>query len=246
MKKKMFFLLLVIVLVTSEVIMIWFSGLEPPAYQVENDNDTSSSGLHNKASSIPNIIEITNEEATLQLPLNDVPEYKRYLMNEQDFQTEIDRTYVEVLEVPSSETYSMLKYGCGTKACFTLLVKTDDIGTHSLPLPEGILQDYKLSSDYQQVLIRYAYDEGGLVKRHILVAVDLKKLKIIPYASTDLEEAFMLKPTWPIISYEWIDNNHFTIETAALETSEYNVLKDWFDSNDRETRKVTIRLNSLD
>ncbi len=96
------------------------------------------------------------------------------------------------------------------------------------------------------MLIRYAYDEGGLVKRQILVAVDLKKLEIIPYASTDLEEAFMLKPTWPIISYEWIDNNHFTIETAALETSEYNVLKDWFDSNDRETRKVTIRLNSLD
>ncbi|OAX50841.1 hypothetical protein [Paenibacillus sp. AD87] len=246
MKKKMFFLLLVIVLVTSAVIMIWFSGLEPSAYQVENDNDTNSSGLYNKASSLPNIIEIMNEEATLQLPLNDVPEYKRYLMNEQDFQTEIDRTQLEVLEVPSSETYSMLKYGCGTKACSTLLVKIDGRETHSLPMPEGILQDYKLSSDYQQVLIRYAYDEGGLVKRQILVAVDLKKLEIIPYASTDLEEAFMLKPTWPIISYEWIDNNHFTIETAALETSEYNVLKDWFDSNDRETRKVTIRLNSLD
>ncbi len=96
------------------------------------------------------------------------------------------------------------------------------------------------------MLIRYAYDEGGLVKRQILVAVDLKKLEIIPYASTEFEQTFMLKPTWPIISYEWIDNNHFTIETAALKTSEYNVLKDWFDSNDHETRKVIIQLNSLD
>ncbi|WP_315794641.1 hypothetical protein [Paenibacillus sp. BIC5C1] len=148
MKKKMFFLLLVIVLVTSAVIMIWFSGLEPPAYQVENDNDTNFSGLYNKASSLPNIIEIINEEAALQLPLNDVPEYKRYLMNEPDFQTEIDRTQLEVLEVPSSETYTMLKYSCGNKACYTLFVKTDDVGTHSLPMPEGILQDYKLSSDY--------------------------------------------------------------------------------------------------
>jgi|GEM_PF-3107256 len=246
MKRKLLLLLLFVVLVTSALITLWFDRLEPPAYQVENDNDTNSSGLYNKASSLPNIIEIMNEEASLQLPLNDVPEYRRYLMNEPDFQTEIDRTQLEVLEVPSSETYSMLKYGCGNKACYTLLVKTDDRGTHSLPMPEGILQDYKLSSDYQQVLIRYAYDEGGLVKRQILVAVDLKKLEIIPYASTDLEEAFMLKPTWPIISYDWLDNNHFTIETVALETSEYNVLKDWFDSNGRETRKVTIRLNSLD
>lgn len=246
MKKKTFFLLLFLVLVTSAVIIIWFDRLESSEYQTKIGNDFNSTGMHNQASSLPNIIEITNEEASLQLPLNDVPEYRRYLMNEPDFQTEIDRTQLEVLEVPSSETYSMLKYGCGNKACYTLLVKTDDRGTHSLPMPEGILQDYKLSSDYQQVLIRYAYDEGGLVKRQILVAVDLKKLEIIPYTSTDLEEAFMLKPTWPIISYEWIDNNHFTIETAALETSEYNVLKDWFDSNDRETRKVTIRLNSLD
>ncbi|MFE6074962.1 hypothetical protein ACFVQB_10850 [Paenibacillus sp. NPDC057886] len=246
MKKKMFFLLLFVVLVTSAVIIIWFDRLETPAYQVKNDNDNNSTGMHNQASSLPNIIEIMNEEATLQLSLNDVPEYKRYLMNEWDFQTEIDRTQLEVLKVPSSETYSMLKYGCGIKACSTLFLKTDDRGTHSLPMPEGILQDYKLSSDYQQVLIRYAYDEGGLVKRQILVAVDLKKLEIIPYTSTDFEEAFMLKPTWPIISYDWIDNNRFTIETAALETSEYNVLKDWFDSNDRETRKVTIRLNSLD
>lgn len=246
MKKKMFFLLLVIVLVTSAVIIIWFDRLESSEYQTKIGNDFNSTGMHNQASSLPNIIEIMNEEAALQLPLNDVPEYKRYLMNEVDFQTEIDRTQLEVLEVPSSETYSMLKYGCGIKVCSTLLVKIDGRETHSLPMPEGILQDYKLSSDYQQVLIRYAYDEGGLVKRHILVAVDLKKLEIIPYASTEFEETFMLKPTWPIISYEWIDNNHFTIETAALETSEYNVLKDWFDFNDRETRKVTIRLNSLD
>ncbi|OPG95539.1 hypothetical protein B2I21_26080 [Chryseobacterium mucoviscidosis] len=246
MKNKLLLLLLFFVLVTSAVIIIWFDRLEPSAYQTKMGNDVNSRGLPNQASSLPNIIEIMNEEAVLQLSLNDVPEYKHYLMNEQDFQTEIDHTHLEVLKVPSSETYSMLKYGCGTKACSTLLVKIDARGTHSLPMPEGILQDYKLSSDYQQVLIRYAYDEGGLVKRHILVSVDLKKLEIIPYASTDFEEAFMLKPTWPIISYDGIDNNHFTIETAALETSEYNVLKDWFDSNDRETRKVTIRLSSLD
>lgn len=82
MKNKLLLLLLFFVLVTSAVIIIWFDRLEPSAYQTKMGNDVNSRGLPNQASSLPNIIEIMNEEAVLQLSLNDVPEYKHYLMNE--------------------------------------------------------------------------------------------------------------------------------------------------------------------
>lgn len=180
---------------------------------------------------------------SVKLSLNDIPQYKNYLLNEGDIQTEIARTQFTSLDVPSSNMYVMLKYGCGAKDCSTILVQTDGNKSEGLTMPVGIFQDYKVSSDHKKVLIRYAYDEGSLVKRQILVAVDLEKLKIVPYTSAALEEPFMLKPTWPIISYDWINNNQFNIETAALETSEYSALKNWFSSENRKTRKVTIGLD---
>jgi hypothetical protein len=65
MKKKRFFLLLFVILVTSAVITIWFDRLESSAYQTKMGNDVNSPGLPNQASSLPNIIDIMNEEATL-------------------------------------------------------------------------------------------------------------------------------------------------------------------------------------
>lgn len=244
MRKYMIFFLLLFIVGTGS--LVWLYLYNSSASEAVETVATETELPHTELSTLPDIVEIKSEGKSIKLSLNDIPQYKNYLLNEADIQSEISRTQFTSLDVPSSKTYTMLKYSCGTKGCSTILVKTGGNKNKSLTMPAGIFQDYNLSPDQGKMLIRYAYNEGGLVRRQILVAVDLKKLEIIPYASTEFEEAFMLKPTWPINSYDWIDNNHFTIETAALETSEYNILKDWFDSNDHETRMITIRLNSLD
>ncbi|KOY13055.1 hypothetical protein [Paenibacillus xylanivorans] len=241
MKKYLIpFLLLLLVGSGSTV---WLYLINSSASEATETVSTETELPHAELSTLPDIVEIKSEGKSIKLSLNDIPKYKNYLLNEGDIQTEIARTQFTSLDVPSSKMFAMLKYGCGTKDCSTILVKTNGNKSESLTMPVGIFQDYKVSSDHKKVLIRYAYDEGSLVKRQILVAVDLEKLKIIPYTSAALEEPFMLKPTWPIISYDWIDNNQFTIETAALETSKYSALKNWFSSENRKTRKVTIGLD---
>ncbi|QOS77078.1 hypothetical protein JNUCC31_19940 [Paenibacillus sp. JNUCC31] len=243
MKKYTIFFLLLFIVGTGS--LVWLYITNSSASEAAETVATETELPHTELSTLPDIVEIKSEGKSIKLSLNDIPQYKNYLLNEADIQSEIARTQFTSLDVPSSETYAILKYGCGTKDCSTILVKTDGSKSESLTMPVGIFQDYKLSPDQGKMLIRYAYDEGGLVRRQILVAVDLKPLKVIPYTSADLEEPFMLKPTWPIISYDWNDNNEFTIETAALETSEYSALKDWFSSENRKTRKVTIRLDSI-
>ncbi|MGC5775866.1 hypothetical protein [Paenibacillus pabuli] len=242
-KYAIFFFLLLFMVGTGSI--VWLYLYNSSASGATQTASTETVLPQNELSTLPDLVEIKSEGKSIKLSLNDIPQYKNYLLNEADIQSEIARTQFTSLDVPSSETYAILKYGCGTKDCSTILVKTDGNKSESLTMPVGIFQDYKLSPNQERVLIRYAYDEGGLVKRQILVAVDLEKLKIIPYTSAALEEPFMLKPTWPIISYDWIDNNQFTIETAALETSEYSALKDWFSSENRKIRKITIRLNSI-
>lgn len=241
MKKYMIpFLLLLLVGSGSTV---WLYLTSSSASEATETVSTETELPHTELSTLPDIVEIKSEGESVKLSLSDIPQYKNYLLNEGDIQAEIARTQFTSLDVTSSNMYVMLKYGCGSKECSTILIQTDGNKSEGLTMPVGIFQDYKVSSDHKKVLIRYAYDEGSLVKRQILVAVDLEKLKIIPYTSAALEEPFMLKPTWPIISYDWIDHNQFIIETAALETSEYSALKDWFSSENRKTRKVTIGLD---
>ncbi|WP_405155371.1 hypothetical protein [Paenibacillus sp. FSL K6-0108] len=241
MKKYMIPLLLVLLVDSGS--LVWLYLYSSSTSEAAETVSTETELPHMELPALPDIVEIKSEGKSIKISLNDIPQYKNYLLNEGDIQAEIARTQFTSLDVPSSNVYAMLEYGCGTKDCSTILVQTNGNKSESLTMPVGILQDYKVSSDHEKVLIRYAYDEGSLVKRQILVAVDLEKLKVIPYTSAALEKPFMLKPTWPIISYDWIDHNQFTIETAALETSEFSALEDWFSSENRKTRNVTIQLD---
>ncbi|WP_342554423.1 hypothetical protein [Paenibacillus sp. FSL R7-0652] len=216
-------------------------------------HDASGQTIHNAAlgqgktdlSALPSEIELYSEGKTLKLPLEDIPEYKNYLLHEEDIQSEIDRTQFVTLDVPSiAEKINLLKYNCGNKDCSTILVKSDGKKNKSLNLPAGIFQDYKLSPDHTKVLIRYAYSEGSQVYKQLAAAIDLQSFQWIGSSSSKLEEQFMLTPTWPIISYYWKDNNHFIIETAALETNEYTALERWFSSEDRNTKKITIKIDA--
>lgn len=208
------------------------------------DMERLGSGSGDSATpSLPDVVEFKSDDTSLKVHLNDIPQYKKYLLNEGNIESVIARTQFVKLPVATAETYAMLKYSCGTQACSTILIRTDGEHTESLTMPVGIFQDYKLSPDHDKMLFRYASDEGGVVVRHIIVAVDLDSFKVIRYASPDLEKQFLLKPTWPVLSYAWINNHRFDLETAALDTSDFNAIKDWLSSERRKIKKVEIKLD---
>lgn len=240
MKKNAFFFLILLLVVSGSV--FWKVTSNISADQKIEKNSSESKRFMSESSSIPNVIEIKSEGKSLKLSLNDIPQYKKYLMNEEDVQSAIANTQFSSIVLSSSDTYAILKYGCGSKVCSTIMLKTNGTQSDSIEMPTGIFQDYIISPDQEKVLIRYAYDEGGIVKRQIIVAIDLGTLEVIPFTSADLAGQFMLQPTLPVVSYDWIDNEQFKIETAALESSEYHVLEEWFNSEDRKTKDVDIQL----
>ncbi|UPK44912.1 hypothetical protein [Paenibacillus pabuli] len=186
MKKYMIPLLLLLLVGSGS--LVWLYLYSSSTREAAETVSTETELQHAELSALPDVVEIKREGKSIKISLNDIPQYKNYLLNEGDIQAEIARTQFTSLDVPSSNVYAMLKYGCGTKDCSTILVQTNGNKSESLTMPVGILQDYK-------------------------------------------------------VSYDWIDHNQFTIETAALETSEFSALKDWFSSENRKTRNVTIQLN---
>jgi len=192
----------------------------------------------------PDILTVKDENGKIiDLVIDTIPQYKAYLESQEDIMTEITRTQSEVLHLSTPEHFVLLKYNCGNKQCSTILVKKSDTKVTSMALAEGIFQDYKISPNKNELLLRYGYNEGGEIVRHILLAVDLSKMKVISYDSTPLAKEYMDTPTWPIVDYQWTQNDRFTIETADLESAEFDAVKHWYASHEKKTKPIEFLIN---
>lgn len=163
--------------------------------------------------------------ADLEIPVKDLPIFQSYLTEQTDAKLEIERSYFEKIEINTEDRFFLLQYSCGNKECDSLLIKVHNSDIESLPLSNGIFQDYELAPDQDKVLFRYAYNEGGQILRHVLVPVDLAKLESISFISEEDTKQFMNNPTWPILEYEWISINQIRLVTADLPSSDFNELK---------------------
>lgn len=196
-------------------------------------------------SSTPRELELYVEEgASLFIDIHDLPIYEEYLSQQQDPWAEWRRSALVHLDLgnPSIGTFVLLKYNCGNKACSTLLISISDDGVRSLSMPDGIFQDTRLSPNQELLLLRYAYNEGGLITRHRMIAVDLKRLEFISPVRTKDAEELMEDAIWPILSYEWVNNEHFKVEIASLSSSSYDAVQSWFEDGQHLTRDVTVRM----
>ncbi|GAA0133988.1 hypothetical protein YSY43_08280 [Paenibacillus sp. YSY-4.3] len=234
--KKLLMLLLILVLGTTALVII-INGLPVPAKTAI----TSSVEAESSEEAIPDMLTIKDVNGNhLDLVIKDIPIYRDYLESQVDVKAEIERTQLEVLHIPTDGHFILLKYNCGNKQCSTILVKKTDSKIASVVLAKGIFQDYKISPEEKEVLIKYGYNEGGKIVRHILITVDLLKMKVIPFESNKLAKEYMYTPTWPIVNYQWIDNNRFLIELPDLESSEFEKIKNWYASSEKRTKTVEI------
>jgi len=188
-------------------------------------------------------LSIVDQQGKLvNLRIDQLPVYSEYLESAPDPSDEINRTQYEVLSLSPEGAYVLLKYGCGNKQCETLLVKIDASNVQSLPLPTGIFQENKLSPDHGKAVFRYAYNEGGTVVRHILAAVDLHAMQMIPLKPSASAKAFTDVPTWPIQNYNWVDDTHIRLTTADVQNSDFDTIKKWLSSYSQQMKEVELRL----
>ena len=210
----------------------------------QNPGDGSNATDIESSTTTSQVLTLTDDTGKLfELSTNSIPEYEAYLDIQDDAKTEIERTQYEIINTSNDEQVILLMYGCGNKQCSTLLIKVKDSEVSSVTLANGIFQDYKISPGQDGLLVRYGYNEGGVVVRHILVAIDLQKMKVMPFDSTELAEEYMYTPTWPIIDYRWIDDEKFLMEKSDLTSSDFETVKNWYATAELQTKIVEISLN---
>lgn len=191
-----------------------------------------------------NVIKIQyNNGKTFDLSIDDIPVYKAYVDSQDDIMTEIERTRYELIKTSTDAQFILLQYSCGNKHCSTLLIKVSDSEITSIALADGIFQDYKTSPKKDKLLIRYGFNEGGAVVRHLLIGIDLLEMKVIPFESTVLADAYMYIPTWPIVDYLWSSEEEFLMETSDLASSDFDQVKDWYAATDPKTKIVEVMLS---
>lgn len=238
-RKKLLVPILIILIGVLALIFIMINDTEKTAMSNTNEIDQSQT--------IPVLFTVTDQNGKdLDIAIKEIPQFKAYLQSQSDIKTELERTQAEELILSSQEHFVLLKYGCGNKHCSTILVKESDSKITSIALADGIFQEYGLSPDKNQVLLRYGYKEGGEIVRHILIAIDLLTMKVIPFESTALAKEYMFTPTWPIVDYQWNDKDRLLITAADLESSNFEVVKNWFGSEVKTTKKIEILLNKKD
>lgn len=210
-----------------------------------------SSSLPSPASAgaLPSALDLEDQNGNpIHLELSSLPLYEQYLESSRDIPAEVARTGAETLPLPRPERFLLLKYNCGNKHCDTNLVRMAEPGSESpnisIGLAGGIYQDYELSPDGNIALLRFAYNEGGTVLRHTLIAVDLPEMELIPATSATLADTYMHTPYWPVISYRWISNRQFRLERPDLESFKYQALQQWSSLDHPPVRSIDILLKT--
>jgi hypothetical protein len=239
MRKKLLIPLLLLLIVATTLLFIIKNPQDDPL------KTTMPHSIDKKPSENSSDTLIVKDEngRNLDLLINDIPQYKEYLQSQEDSKSEIERTQSEVLHLSTQEHFIMLKYNCGNKQCSTILVKENNSTITSLALDDGIFQDYQISPEKNELLLRYGYNEGGEIVRHILIAVDLLNMEKMSFEDTPLTKEYMSTPTWPILDYQWIEKDRFMIETADLASFEYEAVKHWYTSTEKKTKIVEISIN---
>jgi len=239
MRKKLLVPLLILLIIATTVLFIIKNPQDDPL-QTTIPHSIDKKPSENSSDTI--IVKDENGR-NLDLVINDIPQYKEYLQSQEDSKTEIERTQSEALNLSTQEHFILLKYNCGNKQCSTILVKESNSTIASLALADGIFQDYQISPENNELLLRYGYSEGGEIVRHILIAVDFLSMEKMSFEETPLTKEYMSSPTWPILDYQWIENDRFMIESADLASSEYEAIKHWYNSTEKKTKIVEVSID---
>ena len=112
---------------------------------------------------------------------------------------QFDKIDPKVIYINKNDYYFIINYNCGVKLCNYMLVKYDGTTTESIYLNFGLLNDFKISTYEDKVLINFIQPEGADVYNGV-VLVDINQMKRIDLPN--LPKTYSYK----VDSYNW-DNN---------------------------------------
>lgn len=189
------------------------------------------------------VLFLEQDDIKITLPIHSIPIYEQYLYGQSDRNLEIQRTSYDFLNFHHSDEsiFILLKYGCGTKLCSTLLIKMTNEQVTSMALSEGsIFIEVKQSPSGKSAAFLYGQNEGNLVIRNNLIPVDLEKMIIRTAENIELANIYMDNAIWPITGFTWVKDDALKVKRPDISNSDYDSLFTWYEGAMKTTE---VQLN---
>lgn len=191
---------------------------------------------------------VEQDDMRITIPINSIPKYQQYLDEQSDRNLEIQRTSYDFLDFHRSDgsIFILLKYSCGSKLCSTLLIKYSSENISSIALGYGsIFMEAKQSPNSNYAAFLYGQNEGNQILRNNLIAVDLGRMELLTSENNDLANTYLSNAIWPIIDFNWTNDQTIEIQSADILNSDYDSLLTWYKSS-MKTKEVQLNFQVND
>ncbi len=215
---------------------------------IKNFGQSAEKSNQTKGKKIYNTINLIDPEGNnIPIFISSLPLFEEYLMEQDDQKIEIERTSVTFLDIKSKDGsfYNLFKYDCGNKLCSSLLVKLskEKKVISSLKSGYGMFIDVKQSLNLENVVFRFAINEGNLVIRNNLVPFNIKNMELLQVESKQIYQEYIENANIPITDFKWVNNDVILIKVADIQDSTYDSLLNWYKAPIRKTKEIKIELH---
>ncbi|MBD8033734.1 hypothetical protein [Solibacillus merdavium] len=182
---------------------------------------------------------------TLNNTVEEIPFYQLTFLNQlllYKYEADNFELTYEPLFTDKDTEIGVFKYNCLEQYCENAFVKRlgEDITFGSLVW--GKLQSFKLSPNYENILMSITLDEyyeDTLLPRAMLHVLNIDKMEVnLPSSKQD----YFTHPWYPIFHYEWIDDKTIQAEVPDIENYESPTIYKWRQTKQQKTKIIEVSL----
>lgn len=190
---------------------------------------------------IDNFIEFIVDDEVVSISIKDIPILKQYLQVQKHPEEKIAEMELKNLGEGQLNFY-LLRFSCIKEHCSYLLLHPDSKKSAFLLADFAKFESSQLSPDHTKVAVRFKrLNEQGIPLDHIVV-FDLNGWKPLSLSNMD-DENGMLQYTWPITSYQWIEDNMIEIRFADLEEVTSSTWNEWNSTKEKKEQTMIYQID---
>ncbi|GAB3064148.1 hypothetical protein [Virgibacillus ainsalahensis] len=206
----------------------------------------------NHHSGKPELIEETTEEETkgyIDFPVADelvrinlemVPILKEYLAVIYDADEAIDQMKLERVHTQGESIY-LLEFSCVSELCSYLLLNPSSDKQSYLLADMAKYTDMRASPDNNKLSFRFDRQKASPLPLTNIVVIDIKSWTTLSL-NNEMNDDNILHYTWPILTFEWIDNESISIDIPAVTEPTEELIYKWQEEGERNITNNTLRI----
>lgn len=175
---------------------------------------TESEPLDQEPEDIEDYAEFTINEEIVSLSIRDIPILHQFLETQKKPQQALKEMELEKY-ILGLEEFFILRFSCHHDQCSYLLLHPDQHKPAFLVADMATYESHTFSPDATKVAFHFTRPGNGHLTPGHIVIFDLQDWTTVSMVR-DNEKTGSLGFSWPILSFEWIDNSSLAIDFPVL------------------------------